>query len=137
MNKLRAKLKKEGGFTLIEMLIVVAIVAILVAISIPIVNNSLEKARDATDDANFRSAAALANIKVLTEDLPSSDATYYYKVTNTQGDLATAKTEAGVYVSKCKEASGSHTETGTGKDMVIEVKIKTNGEIEIKWVSKS
>ena len=36
MNNLKAKLKKQGGFTLIEMLIVVAIIAILIAVSIPL-----------------------------------------------------------------------------------------------------
>ena len=38
------KLRSRRGFTLIEMLIVVAIIAILVAISIPLVSSSLEKA---------------------------------------------------------------------------------------------
>ena len=43
------KNEKPEGFTLIEMLIVVAIIAILVAISIPLVSSSLDKARIATD----------------------------------------------------------------------------------------
>ena len=37
---------------LIEMLIVVAIIAILIAISIPLVGNALERAREATDAAS-------------------------------------------------------------------------------------
>lgn len=53
-EKLNAKLSKNGGFTLIEMLIVVAIIAILVAVSIPLVSSALEKARVATDAANER-----------------------------------------------------------------------------------
>lgn len=61
-QKLSKKLKKTGGFTLIEMLIVVAIIAILVAVSIPMVGSSLEKARKATDDANLRAAKAVAII---------------------------------------------------------------------------
>lgn len=59
-KSLAKKLKKTGGFTLIEMLIVVAIIAILVAVSIPMVTSSLDKARTATDDANLRAAKMVA-----------------------------------------------------------------------------
>ena len=41
------KLNKKHGFTLAELLIVVAIIAVLVAISIPIFTSQLEKSRDA------------------------------------------------------------------------------------------
>ena len=51
------KLNKKG-FTLAELLIVVAIIGVLVAISIPIFTAQLEKAREATDLANLRSAYA-------------------------------------------------------------------------------
>ena len=43
------------GFTLAELLIVVAIIGVLVAISIPIFSQQLHKARVATDWANVRS----------------------------------------------------------------------------------
>lgn len=62
MKNLKAKLNKQGGFTLIEMLIVVAIIAILVAVSIPLINSSLERAREATDAANERSFKAVLTI---------------------------------------------------------------------------
>ena len=52
-RKLQAKLNSKKGFTLVELLIVVAIIAILVAVSIPLVNTSLDKARIATDQANL------------------------------------------------------------------------------------
>ena len=42
-----------------EMLIVVAIIAVLVAVAIPVLNNNLEKARQAVDMANARSIQAI------------------------------------------------------------------------------
>ena len=54
MNKLNSKKSGKKGFTLMEMLIVVAIIAILVAIAIPTMTNALTKAKIATDEANLR-----------------------------------------------------------------------------------
>ena len=48
----------EKGFTLAELLIVVAIIAILVGVAIPTFTDQLEKAREATDISNLRSAYA-------------------------------------------------------------------------------
>lgn len=50
--------KNKKGFTLAELLIVVAIIGVLVAVSIPIFTAQLEKAREATDLANLRAAYA-------------------------------------------------------------------------------
>ena len=46
--------RKKQGFTLAELLIVVAIIAVLVAISIPIFTSQLEKSRRAVDLSNAR-----------------------------------------------------------------------------------
>ena len=62
------KIKNTKGFTLMEMLIVVAIIAILVAIAIPTFTAQLEKAREATDIANIRSAYAEAMVSYLDSD---------------------------------------------------------------------
>lgn len=50
--------KRKNGFTLAELLIVVAIIAVLVAVAIPIFNSQLEKSRESTDLANIRAAYA-------------------------------------------------------------------------------
>ena len=59
------KMKKSKGFTLIEMLVVIAIIAVLVSIVVPVVGNSTAKARAAADAANLRSAASTAMIEYL------------------------------------------------------------------------
>lgn len=53
------------GFTLAELLIVVAIIAVLVAISIPIFHAQLRKARLAVNQANGRSAFSAAEAAYL------------------------------------------------------------------------
>ena len=58
MKKRLKKAVKKKGFTLAELLVVVGIIGVLVAISIPIFSNQLEKAREATDAANIRSQYA-------------------------------------------------------------------------------
>ena len=60
--------KKEEGFTLAELLIVVAIIAVLVAVSIPIFTSQLEKSRESTDIANMRAAKAAAVTAYLGEE---------------------------------------------------------------------
>ena len=66
MNSMKRKQNKKG-FTLAELLIVVAIIGVLVAISIPIFTSQLEKAREATDAANIRSQYAEVMSEAITE----------------------------------------------------------------------
>ena len=57
--------KNKKGFTLAELLIVVVIIAVLVAISIPIFNNQMKKARLAVNQANARAAFSAAEVAYL------------------------------------------------------------------------
>ena len=90
------KLNNKKGFTLAELLIVVAIIAVLVAISIPIFSAQLEKAREATDLANVRSAYAEQVAAYLTWDGTSTLSDIEVPVKQTQanwqsyGDASTA-----------------------------------------------
>lgn len=124
MNNLKAKymkkLKKTSGFTLVEMLIVVAIIAILIAISIPMVSKSLEKARTATDAANERSAKAAALITYMTEEESVKDKEYYFDAV--EGVLKEGDTPDKGYGQR-----------GNNKNGYLIVSITEDGDVELKW----
>ena len=62
--------KRRGrGFTIMEMLIVIAVIAVLAAIAIPVFSSSLHKAKVAADIANVRAYyAELQTEYLLTEE---------------------------------------------------------------------
>jgi prepilin-type N-terminal cleavage/methylation domain-containing protein len=65
------RLKK--GFTLAELLIVVAIIAVLVAIAVPVFSGNLERAKEATCSSNRRSLYGQVVYEHLLTDRPYSD----------------------------------------------------------------
>ena len=75
--------QNKNGFTLMEMLIVIAIIAVLIAVAIPVFASQLEKAREATDLANVRSAYAQVSTEALLGD---SEATVTVNLKQKQAD---------------------------------------------------
>ena len=132
--------KSNKGFTLAELLIVVAIIAVLVVISIPIFTSQLEKARVATDQANVRSAKAAAAAAYMS-DGESGSVSYLYtsgtvtKITLTNSmDLDKVAASSGYGKSTKDDTDGSITgATGTPKDSVVEVTIN-GSDISASWV---
>ena len=57
--------RNRKGFTLAELLIVVAIIAVLVAIAVPLFVGSLNKAEEATQNANIRAVRGTAAVYLL------------------------------------------------------------------------
>lgn len=57
--------QNRSGFTLMEMLIVIALIAVLVAIAIPAIASQLERSREAADLANVRAAYAQVSAEAL------------------------------------------------------------------------
>ena len=90
--------ENKKGFTLAELLVVVAIVGILVAISIPVFTAQLSKARKATNQANMRAAKAAAVAQYLTD---SADSEIYpnYTVRISFVFASTARSTSAMYLS--------------------------------------
>jgi len=59
-------MKKKKGFTLMELLIVIAIIVVLVAISIPVFKGQITKANETADVADIRSCYAEHQEEILT-----------------------------------------------------------------------
>lgn len=70
---MKERLKSKKGFTLAELLIVVAIIAVLVAIMIPVFGSSRESAILSKDAANIRAAYAEAVVNAMTENAYDGD----------------------------------------------------------------
>lgn len=134
------KMKKQGGFTLVEMLIVVAIIAILIAVSIPLVAGALEKAREATDAANERSFKAVLVTGYLLNDAglnngikieastDTDEKIYYFDAVN--GVAKDAVT--GIKPYGQSDATGDVTDV-VPKGKILQGKIKADGTVEIGW----
>ena len=149
----------KNGFTLAELLIVVAIVAVLVAVSIPVFNTKLEKARESTDWANMRAAKAAAVTAYINEDTVTSiiggephintfgkeDVTCYYDAAS--GKLVGLFTKISGYgkgtaakggcdtCSYCSvyDDEGPYNENSDVHDMYLTVYVTTECEITLVW----
>ena len=70
--------KNKKGFTLAELLIVVAIIAVLVAIAVPLFVGALDKAENAVLQANERSLKGMAVTEILTSSGKDGTTDYLY-----------------------------------------------------------
>jgi type IV pilus assembly protein PilA len=73
MKFIREKTSSARGFTLVEMLVVIAIIAVLVAIIIPTVTSATKRAKAAADAANLRSAIGEANVYLADHGIPDGN----------------------------------------------------------------
>lgn len=143
MKKIRSSKK---GFTLAELLIVVAIIGVLVGISIPIFTTQLEKSRESTDIANMRAAKAAAVSAYLGEETVGSTklgsaqtaaATLYYDAEN--GKLKDDPAGITAYGKGTGPAVGSASNTFMGYDPskaaanYITITVATDGSVTMSF----
>ncbi len=68
--------KSEKGFTLVELIIVIAILAVLASIAVPNLLGSVEKARIAKDEANAKLIGDAFVMALAQDEIPISTNTY-------------------------------------------------------------
>ncbi|MGM9590811.1 MAG: type II secretion system protein [Faecousia sp.] len=123
MNKMNKK-----GFTLIEMLVVIAIIAVLVSIIVPVVSNSTTKAAAATNAANLRSVQSSVQIMVIANAGATLD-------TNTAGvvKVMVGSTEVGkVDAPKAKALKVDSKEL---TDVAMTVTLGTDNQVAVSYVT--
>ena len=135
--------KNNKGFTLAELLIVVAIIALLVAVSIPVFTSQLEKSREATDIANMRAARAAAVSAYLSDDTTlgigsMQTAAVTVKYDATSGKLVKSDATVAAYGKGTTANGNSAAYDGYENDKaytawVIYVTVAQNGDVTLEW----
>lgn len=124
-NVLNKKLNKKG-FTLAELLVVVAIIAILVAVSIPIFTGKLNEAKENTDAANVRAAKAAAVVEYLQDDSKQGSAYKGYY------DAKDGKLVASANLVTPYGKASNH------KDGLVRITISADGKVvDATWVNQN
>ena len=113
--------KNNKGFTLAELLIVVAIIAVLTAVAIPVFTTQLERSRQAADLANIRSSYAAAMAEALATGEAATD-TESYAVQNTHKKLDLIDINVTGSLAEALDASTSITGT-------IQVSVDAEGNV--------
>ena len=110
------KKKNEKGFTLIELMIVIAIIGILAAIAIPQFSAYRKRSYNAASQADLRNAATAQEAYFVDEQTYCSSTgtligpTYgLYLSENVALTIVAASTDANAYVMRAKHSSGDAT----------------------------
>ncbi|MBR3570136.1 MAG: prepilin-type N-terminal cleavage/methylation domain-containing protein [Oscillibacter sp.] len=121
-------MNKKTGFTLAELLIVVAIIAILVAIGIPAFSTAMERSRETVDLSNIRGAYA----EFMAGTLGGNANTGYYKINVKQRNCADWVIDCSGFLSNIVKVDSNKYVTPT--EMPTDDNFKT-GDVWVKFTT--
>ncbi len=123
--------EQSKGFTLLELLLVVAIIIVLVALAIPSIKTHLDKARASVDLANERSAKGAAVVDYLFSGGNTAKTYYFDTSTGSVSDNAPAK---GYGKSTVRPVGSlSEIDSAVPKDRYVKVTVYANGDVKLWW----
>lgn len=129
LKKFKSLKANKKGFTLAELLIVVAIIAVLAAIAIPVFAAQLDKAREQVDEANLRSAISLAQAEFLTSRRSANQIYYFDKASGSGANIQSL--EIKLTGSDPATAKGNFKgQSSTHSSQTIIVTINANGSVD-------
>lgn len=133
---MKTKLRRTVGFTLVELLIVVAVIAILASIAIPAYGSQMERSREAVDRSNLETAKNLSVTDYMVEwatdpSFGGGDLTYYLVKSGTENGMSI---QADPTVSGVVDHIEPQAAANSGKH--IEVVVRDGGYIvSADWVT--
>ena len=129
--------RSRHGFTLAELLIVIAVIGILTAIAIPVFSHQLEEARRAADEANLRQGISLAHSEYLSSSRKDSHKYFFDQNSQTKAlEIATFEVDGEIYTASSPTANRIWGASQEHRGQTIYVQIGPNGTIEAaEWTA--
>ena len=127
------KLQSKHGFTLAELLIVVAIIAILVAIGIPAFSTAMERSRETVDLSNIRGAYA----EFMAGTLGSNANTGYYKINVKQRNCTDWVVDCNGFLTNIVKADTTNNKYVTPTEMPKDTTNFKTGDVWVKFTTKA
>ena len=129
-------IRNSRGFTMAELLITVAIIGVLVAISIPVFASQTEKSREATDLSNVRAAYAEVMAEAITENMSYQEKTVPLKQKKEGWQLSDSVTIGGITHTK-GEGDSDHWKGTPGAGGTCTVSFDSERGILFVWTGGS
>ena len=125
--------ENKTGFTLAELLIVVAIIGVLVAIAIPVFAGQLERSRQAVDMSNMRNAYAVYMAGINSGEIKQGETYFYDAVSNSLSRDVRPESYGKSTTESNRWWNGAGVALGVPKDKALQIQMDETGILTYHW----